>query len=131
MKMLASAFPGGVEIGPAYSLRGLLYLERGRLSKALADAEHALRLSPNDPRARYVRGRVRLERDNPGALDDLERAAKLSRKQDPAILHALARALAHENRRADALAAAKKALELDPHNQDIQDYLREIEKSGK
>jgi tetratricopeptide (TPR) repeat protein/transglutaminase-like putative cysteine protease len=131
MKMLGSAFPGDVEIGSAYSLRGLLYLEGGRLSKALTEAEHALRLSQNDARARYVRGRVRLELGNPGALHDLERAAELGRRQDPAVLHALARALARENRRADALAAAKKALELDPNNQDIQDYLREIEKSGK
>jgi tetratricopeptide (TPR) repeat protein/transglutaminase-like putative cysteine protease len=126
-KLLALAFAGGAEIGPAYSLRGLLALERGRLTRALADAERALVLDPRDARAYYVRGRVRFERGARGAASDLKRAADLSRRKDASILHALAAALLRGHHRKDALAAQRKAVQLRPDDQELRDQLREIE----
>ena len=46
--LLSAALADGVEVGPGFALRGLLALERGRLSQALADAERATALSPNE-----------------------------------------------------------------------------------
>src|SRR5262249_61211702 len=69
-KLLAGAFPEGVEVAPAFALRGLLALEKGRLTKALDDAERALALNPDEARACLVRGRVRLGRRQREALGD-------------------------------------------------------------
>jgi tetratricopeptide (TPR) repeat protein/transglutaminase-like putative cysteine protease len=130
-KTLAAVFAGGVELAPAYSLRGRLNLETGRLTKALADAERALALGKLDAGAYYVRGRVRFERGAPGALADLARAAELSRHKDPAVLQALAAALLREHRREDALATQREAVKLKPKDPEIQEQLREIERAGK
>jgi tetratricopeptide (TPR) repeat protein len=85
--LLSAALADGVEVGPALALRGLLGLERGRLAQALADAERAVALSPNEARGYYVRGRVRQERGDGRALADLERAAALGGRQDTAAQH--------------------------------------------
>jgi tetratricopeptide (TPR) repeat protein len=130
-QLLARAFAGGVALGPAFSLRGLLALDRGRLSKALADADKALSLSPHDSRAYYVRGRVRFERGTEGALADLSRAAELSKRKDAAILHALAAALLQTHRRDDALAAQREAVKLRPGDTELLEQLRQIEQAGK
>src|SRR5437763_1272843 len=82
-----SACGDGIDLGPAYALRGLLNLERGRLLKALPDAERALTLAPREPGGYYVRGRVRLERGDATALADLTRAEELSEHKDGLILH--------------------------------------------
>ena len=39
--ILAGAITAGVEVGPAYALRGLLSLEHGKINSALADADKA------------------------------------------------------------------------------------------
>jgi tetratricopeptide (TPR) repeat protein/transglutaminase-like putative cysteine protease len=129
--LLAQAFPSGVEIGPAYSLRGLVSLEHGRLAKALADSQRAISLSPQDARAYYVRGRVRFERGAEDAVRDLGRAAELSRRKDAAVLHALAAALFRVGRKEEALAAQKEAVKLRPQDAEMQEQLREIENAGK
>ena len=67
-RRLAAALPDGVTLGPAYGLRGLLELEQGRLTIALADADKAVSLSPAEALGYLVRGRVRLERGTDGAL---------------------------------------------------------------
>ena len=77
----SAALPDGVALGPAYGLRGLLALEHGRLTKALADAEKAVALSPADAMGYLVRGRVRLERAADGALEDLAKAVGVERPQ--------------------------------------------------
>jgi tetratricopeptide (TPR) repeat protein/transglutaminase-like putative cysteine protease len=126
-KLLARAFPGGVALAPAFSLRGLLALDRGRLVKALADADKALGLSRQDPRAYYVRGRVRFERGTDGALTDLSRAAELTRRKDASILHALAAALCQAQRRDEALAAQREAVKLRPGDPEMVEQLRQME----
>src|SRR5439155_8701920 len=39
--LLAAALKDGVAVGPAFALRGLLALDKGKLRQALADAERA------------------------------------------------------------------------------------------
>jgi tetratricopeptide (TPR) repeat protein len=128
--LLPLAFEEGVEIGRAYSLRGLLFLEKGQLAKAMANAEKGIRLSPRDARAYHVRGRVRLERAAAGAVTDLTRAAELSERKDAQILHSLAAALALVNRRAEALATEREAVKLRPKDPEFLAQLRELEKTG-
>jgi tetratricopeptide (TPR) repeat protein len=130
-KLLNGAFAGGIEIGPAYGLRGLLMLEHGNLTKALADAEKAIVLSPQDARAFFVRGRVRFERVEAGAVTDLTRAAELTRRADAAILQALAAALWREHRREDALTALREAVKLRPKDVEIAEQLKEMERATK
>jgi tetratricopeptide (TPR) repeat protein len=81
-----------LELGPVLAFRALLMLERGRLRDALPLTEKAIRLSPQDARGWYVRGKVRLERMAIGAIADLQKAAELSGNKDAEILQALAEA---------------------------------------
>jgi hypothetical protein len=46
-------------------------------------------------------------------------------------LNSLAAALLRQHRKADALAAQKEAMKLRPHDPEMQEQLREIEKAGK
>lgn len=129
-KLVAKALAQGVEVGPAYSLRGLLALEKGRLAAARDDAERALGLSPADARAYLVRGRVRLLRGDRRALRDLRHAATLSERKDPVILHWLAAALHNAGRHERALEVQRQAARLAPGNRDIAEQLREMEANG-
>jgi tetratricopeptide (TPR) repeat protein len=125
--LLARAFPAEGEIGPAYGLRSQLALDRGRLARAMADAERAVALSPGEWRGYYVRGRVRLERGQEGALTDLARAAELTGRRDALALHWLAAALAQQGRAAEALAAQREAVGLRPHDPELLEQLRLLE----
>jgi tetratricopeptide (TPR) repeat protein len=124
--LLTGAFAGGVEIGPALALRGRLALEKGRLSRAQTDAERCLVLSPKDAMGHYVRGRVRLERGQAGALCDLEQAAQLTQRKNAAILHWLARALFQANRFKEAVDTQKAAVALSPQEAELADQLQEF-----
>ncbi len=126
--LLTEAMFAGVELGPAYALRGLLELEKGRLAKALADAERAVALSPKEARGYYVRGRARLERGQDGAAADLQKAAELSDGKDALALHWLARALFDAGRREEARARQREAVKLAPLDAEVRRQLREFEK---
>jgi tetratricopeptide (TPR) repeat protein len=126
--LLARAFAGGVEVGAGYALRGQLALEKGQLTSALADAERGLRLSPQDARAHYVRGRVRLERGTAGALADLARAAELSQRRDAVVLHWLAQALFDASRFREALETQRAALKLKPGDREFEEQCRKFER---
>jgi tetratricopeptide (TPR) repeat protein len=130
-KLLAAAFTEDVEIGPAFGLRGLLALEKGRLTKALADAEKAAKLSPDLGWGFYVRGRVRLERGQKGALSDLVKAAKLTERKDGMVLHWLATAFFQAGKRDEALTVQRVAAILRPNDPEVLEQLREFEKAGK
>jgi tetratricopeptide (TPR) repeat protein len=125
--LVSAALGGGLEIAPALALRGLLALERGRLSDALADAERAVALSPRAARGYYVRGRVRLERGDAQALADLEKAAALGGRQDAAVLHWLAAALYQAGRGKDAVATQREALQRRPGEREFAAQLRRFE----
>jgi tetratricopeptide (TPR) repeat protein len=130
-RLLGAALAEKVELGPAYALRGLLRLEKGRVALALADAEKAVTLSPREPRAFLVRGRARLETGHAGALADLEKAAKLSEHNDPAILHWLAAAQFQMGHRAEALTNQRLAAKFRPRDQEIGRQLQEFERAIK
>src|SRR5262249_35118674 len=121
----------GREFGPALALRGLLSLEKGRLGKAAQDAENAIHLTPQEARGYYVRGRVRLEREQKGALDDLTRAAQLSGRRDGAIRHWLAAAQFHAGKTEEAVVTEQEAIKLNGHDPEFQQQLQEFQKSMK
>jgi predicted Zn-dependent protease len=127
--ILAGAFADGAQLGPAFALRGQLALDHGRLTAAASDAERALALSPKEPRGYYVRGRVRLERGKEGALADLSRANELGGRKDAAMLHWFAAALHRAGAKAEAIAAQREALALNPRDDEIREQLREFEKN--
>jgi tetratricopeptide (TPR) repeat protein/transglutaminase-like putative cysteine protease len=129
--LLAPAFANGIVLGPAHALRGLLALEHGRLTKALADADRAVALSPSEARGYLVRGRVRLERGADGALADLTRAVELSARKDATALHWLAAAEYRAGQVAEALAAQREAVKLRPKDRELTEQLKEFEGAGK
>jgi tetratricopeptide (TPR) repeat protein len=126
-ELLTEALAGDNRPGPALALRAVLHLEGGRLARALADAEQAITLSPQEYRGYLARGRVRYERGSAGALADLEKAAELSRRQDATVLHTLAAALAQAGRNGDALATQRAAVQLAPNNAEFRQQLQELE----
>jgi tetratricopeptide (TPR) repeat protein len=130
-RLLAPSFRPGMTVGPALGLRARLELERGKLAKALKDAERAIELSPREANGWCVRGRVRQERGTAGALADLEKAAELSGRHDAAILHALSEALAAAGRTDEALKAAREAVKLRPKDAELAEHLAALEKAAK
>src|SRR4029077_9014520 len=88
-RLLQQAEGKGLELGATLGLRARLTVERGKLTRALAEAERAIAVGPQQANGYFVRGRVRLERGQE-ALADLEKAAELSHKTDALILHFLA-----------------------------------------
>jgi tetratricopeptide (TPR) repeat protein len=129
--LLAAALPDGVVLGPALGLRGLLALEHGRLTKALADAEKAVALSPAEETGYLVRGRVRLERGADGALADLVKAVELSSRRDATALHWLAAARFRAGQVSDALAVQREAVKLRPKDRELTEQLKEFEGAVK
>jgi tetratricopeptide (TPR) repeat protein len=130
-RLLAEVFAEHVDLGPAFALRGLLALEKGKLTRGWSDAERAIALSPRSARAYYVRGRIRLERGDKTALADLEKAAALSGRQDAAVLHWLASALFRDGRPEAALATQREAIKLKPDNQEYRELLRDLQRAAK
>jgi len=129
--LLAPAFLNKVEIGPAFALRGLVRVAKGRVALALADAEKAVALSPNEAHAFLVRGRARLETNQAGAMADLEKAAALSRQKDASVLHWLAAAQFQAGRRTEAVANQRLAVKLRPGDRELCRQLQEFEQTHK
>jgi tetratricopeptide (TPR) repeat protein len=129
-KILEPALASDLHLGMARSLRAVLALEQGRLDQAQADAEAALLQFPDDGQALYVRGRVRLERKEAGAVDDLRRAATACGFRDADKLHWLATALWRAGNLAEARIIQKQAVALKPDDAEMADSLRRLEKSS-
>jgi tetratricopeptide (TPR) repeat protein len=128
--LLNETFVKGIDLGPAFALRGRMALERGKIRKAMTDAERAIVLCPRDPVAWYVRGRVRLERGDKEALGDLAKAAELSERKDADVLHALADALFRAGRIEQALVAQRAAVKLKPKDAEMVEQLATFEKAS-
>jgi tetratricopeptide (TPR) repeat protein/transglutaminase-like putative cysteine protease len=128
-KLLASAFVEEVELGPAFALRGLIALEKGRLTAALTDAERSLKLNAREARGYYVRGRVRLEREDRAALIDLARATVLTGRKDPMVLHWLALAFFRAGDHSQALTLQREAVRLRPQDTELTGQLRDFERA--
>jgi tetratricopeptide (TPR) repeat protein/transglutaminase-like putative cysteine protease len=129
--LLEPVLAEGAALGPVHGLRGLLALERGKLTKALADADRAIALSPQEALGYLVRGRVRLERVADGALADLTKAVELSGRRNATALHWLAAAQLRAGDRAAALATQREAVKLRPADRELQEQLKELEGTGK
>jgi tetratricopeptide (TPR) repeat protein len=129
--LLHNALAQGLEVGPAIGLRGRLALEKGKLSRALADGERAIVLSPGQAIGYYVRGRVLLERGGIGALDDLGKAVQLSGRRDADLLHAWADALYRAGHVEEALKAQREAVKLNPKDLEMAEQLATFEKDSR
>jgi tetratricopeptide (TPR) repeat protein len=127
--LLAITFAADIDLGPAHALRARLLMDQGKLTRALADADRALALAGRDANAYYVRGRVRLERRQEGALADLEKAAGLSAHKDADVLHYLADALFQAGKRDDAVKIQREAVQLRPNDAELSDQLTAWEKA--
>jgi tetratricopeptide (TPR) repeat protein len=127
-RLLGPALAEGLRIGPALALRGRLSLEHGKLTRALADAEEAIRLCPGESLGYLVRGRVALERGGATALADLQKAVELTGRTDADALAGLAEALLRAGRREDALTAQRQAVKLRPGDRELAEQLTAMEK---
>jgi tetratricopeptide (TPR) repeat protein len=103
-----------------------LQLERKQFDQALARLSHVLELTPDDPEARYDRGRAHLALGHVGeAVDDLRAAATgLARRAD--VFYHLALALERAQRPVDALQAAERAVKLAPGYADARDLSQRL-----
>ena len=127
--LLAITFAADVDFGPAYGLRGRLLMGHGKLSAALAAADKAIELTPHDADGYYVRGRVRLERQQLAALADLEKAAEHCGRKDAEVLHYLADALFQAGRREEAVKTQREALLLKPQDSEFKEQLAAFERA--
>lgn len=125
MALLGKVLAHKNDFGPALGLRALLHLESGRLTKALADAEQAIKFAPDEALGHHVRGRIKLERSQP-ATNDLRKAVELSQQRDGPMLYWLAVVLAQEGRPNDARPLAEAALKLLPNDADTQELLKKL-----
>jgi Flp pilus assembly protein TadD len=107
-----------------YGLKGRVALGQGRLREALAAAEKAVTLSPCEASGWHVRGRVRLEREAPGALSDLQKAAELSKRKDADVLRALAEAQMQAGQAEQARHTLQEALKLRPNDKSLTEQLK-------
>jgi tetratricopeptide (TPR) repeat protein/transglutaminase-like putative cysteine protease len=124
--LLGEALAGDAPLGPAYGLRAMLNVDRGRLTRALPDAEKAVQLAPGDFRGYFARGRVLFERGSGGAVADLQKAVDLSKHADAAALHACAAALAQAGKRTEAAVLQREAVKLRPEVAEYQEQLGEL-----
>jgi tetratricopeptide (TPR) repeat protein len=129
--LLDNVFREKIDLGPAYALRGLIAVNKGRIRDALADAEKAVALGPKEPMGFLVRGRARLERGESSALADLEQAAALSQRKDGTILHWLAAAQHQAGKHDDALASQRQAALLRPRDPELLRQLQAFEARQK
>lgn len=125
--LVEQALSQGARPGPALALRARLALEHGRLRAAQADAEQAIVACPGCAGGFFVRGRVRWEKGEKGAVGDLLKAAELTGHHDADVLHALAAVLFQAGKKDEALAAQKVAVKLRPRDREMAEQLRRFE----
>lgn len=127
-KLINEAAKEELEYAPLLAIRAFVLLEKGQLRKAIADADAAIKLQPNEARAFTARGRARLEQGNiNGALSDLRKATEFSKREDPMILHWFAAALLDAGRTQEAIDTQRLALLLRPNDAELMAQLRRME----
>lgn len=130
-RLLAACFIGETAPGPAFALRGRLAADTGKLARAAFDSAKAIELSPLDGQGYYVRGRVRLERGEATAFDDLELAAELTNWQDADVLHGLADGLFRAGKLDGAMLLQQEAVRLKPEDREIREQCTAFEKVAR
>ena len=111
-----SAIKRNPKDGHAYRKRGVIEYEKEEWDQAIHDFDRAIELNPKDDRAWYDRGAARAEKgEYPIAARDIQKAIELNRKVGDYYLDLGSCQLFNRKPR-EAIAAALKALELDPDN---------------
>jgi len=112
-----------------YLARGVLQVQLSHYGEAVADFEKAHALDPKLSFVEDAMGMIRSQQHDPaGSLAIFQQQAALN-PQDPLLQYLYAEALAHENgsdseqNSSKAIAAVKKALELEPGYQPARDLL--------
>jgi len=121
----------GVELDPESASGqndlGIALAHANNLDESIVHLQKAVTVSPDAADYRYNLGRVLAAKRNfADALPQLEQASKLSRTQTPQILQMLAAMYSENGRYAEAIATARRALELANQQQD-QSLLAELE----
>jgi len=102
--------------GHAYRKRGVVEFEKEELDQAIHDFDRAIELDPKDDHAWYDRGAARAQKgEYAAAVRDIQKAVELNGKVGDYYLDLGSFQLFNRKPR-EAIAAALKALELDPDN---------------
>ncbi|HYG63894.1 MAG TPA: alkaline phosphatase family protein [Thermoanaerobaculia bacterium] len=123
MKALQAGLPAGTQrtIG-----RAVAYQKDGDLNRALRLLDAAVEVQPREPTLWLFRGRYRIDSGRcPDALEDLRRARDLDDK-NPLTYGALGLTRQCLGDIPGAVREYEKALDLDPGQSEIRQYLREI-----
>jgi len=111
-----SAIKRNPKDGRAYRKRGVIEYEKEEWDQAIHDFDRAIELNPKDDHAWYDRGAARAEKgEYPVAARDIQKAIELNGKVGDYHLDLGSCQLFNRKPR-EAIAAALKALELDPDN---------------
>ena len=111
-----SAIKRNPKDGHAYRKRGVIEYEKEEWDQAIHDFDRAIELNPKDDHAWYDRGAARAEKgEYPIAARDIQKAIGLNGKVGDYYLDLGSCQLFNRKPR-EAIAAALKALELDPNN---------------
>ncbi|MGF1582393.1 MAG: DUF3857 domain-containing protein [Gemmataceae bacterium] len=125
--ILDQVIKGSPTFSMPLALRGSLAIEKGELRTAEKDARTAIRLRSSDPLGHLVLGRVLLERKDPKAITVLEKAAKLTDRKDPEVLHWLAAALFADDQIVGAIITQRDAVDLAPQELQYRKQLDQME----
>jgi Flp pilus assembly protein TadD len=120
--LLLGALADGIGVDPVVEIAVQAW-GQGDVPRALRLMDGAVARSPDDPRLRVTRGRVRIQhRDCRGAFEDFDAAR--TRAPESAMVHGLAgSALMCLGRPADARRAFERSLELDPSQTRLKELL--------
>jgi tetratricopeptide (TPR) repeat protein len=108
--------------GLYYCNRGLAYENDRHVKEAIRDYTLAVAADRNEPLAHFLLANVQSDSEDPTftnsfeALEHADRAVKLTQGRNAQYLMGLARALRINQRYDDAIAVARKAVELDPRD---------------
>jgi tetratricopeptide (TPR) repeat protein len=113
-------YTGAIKRNPkdsrAYRKRGVVEFEKEEWDQAIHDFDRAIEIDPKDDHAWYNRGAARAEKEEyAGAVKDIQKAVDLNGKVGDYYLDLGSFQLFNRKPR-EAIAAALKALELDPDN---------------
>jgi len=120
----------------AYINRGLCRTKGGEYKEALSDYKRALELNPKDANVHnnlawlYATANDEKFQDKGKALEHAKKAAELSNERNAEILDTLARAYYINGKFKEAVETEKKALNLEPGNEEFKKNLEVYQKAS-
>lgn len=121
----------------AYIYRGLCQVKMGEYRGAMSDYKMALKMNPKDASAHnnlawlYATANDEKFQDKGKALEHSKKAAELSKERNAEILDTLARAYYINGKLKEAIETEKKALKLEPGNEEFREKVKVYEKAMK